>query len=112
MHGEHLGHAIGNGRPGSEDHTPTSIDGLNMAHLEEHIKRPFTGGLWQTGDARHLGNVEQVFEIVRLIHKQAVNAKFFKRQCVVFLVTGGKGFQFGLQSFLGLFNFLYQPPVF
>ena len=82
-----------------------------MPHFQIHIKGAFTGCLWQSGDARHLGNIEKIFEVVRLVHKEPVNAEFLKSQRVVLFMTGGKCFEFGFQSFLGLFEFLHQSPI-
>ena len=48
---------------------------------------------------------------MRLVHKQSVNAEFLKRQRVIFLVCRGEGFEFGFQSFFGLFEFLHQAPI-
>ena len=111
LHGEHLGHAVGDGRAGGKDHTAAAVHGLNMTHFQIHIEGAFAGRLRQTGDARHLGDVKKIFEIVRLVHKEPVNAEFLKGQRVVFLVAGGKGFEFGFQTFFGLFQFLHQAPV-
>ena len=44
----------------------------------------------EAGDARHLRHIKKIFEIMSLIHEQPVNAEFFKRHCVVFLVSGGE----------------------
>jgi len=40
-----------------------------MAHFQIHIESAFAGGLRQAGDPRHLGDVKQILEIVRLVHK-------------------------------------------
>jgi len=69
LHGEHLRHAVGDGRArGEHDPTPT-IERLDMAHFQIHIESAFAGGLRQAGDPRHLGDVKQILEIVRLVHK-------------------------------------------
>ena len=62
------------------------VHALDMEHLEEHIERPLRGGLRQTGDAGHLGDVEQVLEIVGLVHEQPVHAQFLESQSVVLLL--------------------------
>ena len=49
--------------------------------------------LRQPGDARHFGDVKQILEIVRLVHKQPVNAEFLERQRVVLLVVRRRAFQ-------------------
>ncbi len=48
---------------------------------------------------------------MRLVHEQTINAQFFKGQGIIFLVRGGEGFQFGLQSLLRFFQFFHQAPV-
>ena len=102
LHGEHLGHAVGDGRAGGKNNTTTAIDGLDMTHLEEHIECPFAGSLRQTGDARHFRDVEQVFEIMRLVHKKTVHTKFLKSQRVVFFVVGSQCLQPRFEPFLRL----------
>ena len=111
MHGEHLGHAVGDGRAGGEDDSAAIIRRLDVADFQIHVEGPLAGRLRQPGDARHLGNVKKIFEVVRLVYEDPVNAKFFEGQRVVFLVRGGEGFEFGLQPFFGFFQFLHQPPV-
>jgi hypothetical protein len=54
LHGEHFGHAVGDGRAGGEDTPPPLFTGLDMTHFQIHIEGAFAGRLRQTGDARHL----------------------------------------------------------
>ena len=82
-----------------------------MTNFQIHVEGALTGRLRQTGDARHLGNVKKIFEVVRLVHEDPVNAEFLEGQRVVFFMSGGKGFEFGLQTFFRFFQFLHQPPV-
>ena len=89
---------------GGERHTSISVDGLNMPDFQEHIKGPFTGRLWQPGDAGHFGNVEKIFEIMRFIHEEPVNAEFLKGQRIVLPMICGQSFEPGFQTFLGLFQ--------
>jgi len=63
------------------------------------------------GDARHFRDVKQIFEIMCLVHKEPVNAEFFKRKCVVLFFAGRKQFQSGFQFFLGGFQLLHGAPV-
>jgi hypothetical protein len=90
LHGEHFGHAVGNRRAGGKHDSAAVVHGLNMSELSKHIEGAFGWRLRQTGDARHLGNIKQVFEIMRLVHEKSVNAEFLKGQRVVFFVGGGK----------------------
>ena len=111
LHGEHLGHAVGDGRARGEDDTAAALHGLDMAHLEIHIESPFAGGLRQTGNARHLGDVKEIFEVVRLVHENAVHAEFLEGQRVILFVVGGQSLEFGFEPFLRLFQFLDQSAV-
>ena len=111
LHGEHLGHAVGDGRAGGEHHPAAAVQRLDVAHLQKHIERPFAGGLRQSGDARHLGDVKQILEIVRLVHEQPVHAEFLKGQRVVLLVLGGERLKFGFQPLLRLFEFLHHAAI-
>ena len=69
LHREHLGHAIGDGCARGEDHASSAIERLHMAHLEKHVEGPLAGGLRQARDAGHLRQVEQILEVMRLVHK-------------------------------------------
>ena len=58
LHGEHLGHAVGDGRAGGKHHAAAVVHGLNMTNFQKHIEGAFAGGLRQAGNARHLGDVK------------------------------------------------------
>ena len=45
LHGEHLGHAIGDGRAGGEHHASPAVQRLDVAHFQKHIERPLARGL-------------------------------------------------------------------
>ncbi len=111
LHREHLGHAVGDGRARGEDHAPAAIERLDVAHLEKHVEGPFTGGLRQARDASHLRQVEQILEVLRLVHKKAVHAQFLERQRIVFPLFGGEGLQAGFQSLFCALKFLHEPPI-
>ena len=40
LSGEHFGHRVGHGRPRGKNDTPTPIQLLKVAHLQEHIEGP------------------------------------------------------------------------
>ena len=63
------------------------------------------------GNARHFGDVKQILEIVRLVHKQPVHAKFLKGQRVVLFLFGSQRLKFGFQPFFRLFEFFHQAPI-
>ena len=69
LHGEHLSHAVGNGRASGKDDASAAVHRLHVANLEKQIESTFGSGLRQACHARHLGYVEQVFEILRFIHE-------------------------------------------
>ena len=59
------------GVPVAKTTPPPPFFGLDMPHFQKHIEGAFAGRLRQSGDARHLGNVEKIFEIMRLVHETA-----------------------------------------
>ena len=111
LHGEHFGHAVGDGRTRGEHNPSPAIEGLDMAHLQVHIEGPFAGGLRQAGNARHLGDVEQILKIVCLVHEHPIHAEFLESQRVVFFVFSGERLQTGHQTFLGAFKLLYKATI-
>ena len=111
LHGEHLGHAVRDRCARGEDDASTAVHGLNVAHLEIHIESPFAGGLRQSGDARHLREIKQILEVVRLVHKNAVHTKFLESQRVVLFVLRGQSLKFGFEPLLCLFKFLNQTTI-
>ena len=88
------------GVPVAKTTPPPPLMRLDVSNFQIHIEGAFAGRLRQPGDARHLGDVKKIFEIVRLVHEEPVNAKFLKGQRVVFLFVGGQCFKFGFQRFL------------
>jgi hypothetical protein len=40
LHGEHLGHAVGDGCAGGEHHAAAAVERLDVPHLQEHIEGP------------------------------------------------------------------------
>lgn len=111
LHREHLGHAVRDGRARGENDPSPAVERLDMAHLQIHIERAFAGGLWQSGDAHHLGDVKQVLEVMGLVHEQPIHAEFLESQRVVLLVLGSERLQPGLQPLLRPFNLLHQPAI-
>ena len=111
LHREHLGHAVGDGCARGQDHAPAAIERLDVPHLQIHVEGPLAGSLRQAGDARHLGNVKQIFEVLRFVHEQAIHAEFLESQRVVLLVLRGEGLQASLQSLLCPLDFLHQPAI-
>ena len=90
LHGEHLSHRVGNRRAGGEDDAAAFVPRLDVLDLEEKIERALGCGLRQTGDARHLGDVEEVLELVRFVDEEPVDAEFLEGERVVLLVIGGE----------------------
>ena len=111
LHREHLGHAVRDGRTRGEHHTAPAVERLDMPHLQIHVEGPFAGGLRQACDARHLRDVKQVFEVMRLVHEDSIHAKFLERECVVLFVLGSEGLQLGFQPLLRLFDLLHETAI-
>ena len=88
LHREHFRHRVGNRRSGRENDASPFVLRLDVLNLEEHIECAFGCGLRQPGNARHLRDVEQVFELVRLVDEKAVDAKLLECQRVVLFVLG------------------------
>ncbi len=109
LHREHLRHRVGNRRAGREDHATAFVLRLDVLNLEEHIECALGSGLRQTGNARHLRDVEEILELVRLVDEEPVDAKFLEGQRVVLLVVGGKRFELRRQPLLHPLQFLHQP---
>ncbi len=80
LHGEHLGHAVGDRSTRGEDHTAAAIERLDVTHLEKHVEGPLAGRLGQARHPGHFRHVEEVLEVVRLVHEQPVHAQFLERQ--------------------------------
>ena len=78
LHGEHFRHAIGNRCPSGKHHPTAAVGLLDVSDFEEHIQGPLRGGLRQTGNSGHLGNIEQVLKMMRLIDKQPINPEFLE----------------------------------
>src|ERR1700726_3444860 len=100
LHREHLGHRVRDRRARSEDDTASLVARLNVLDLEKQIECTLRGGLWQTGNARHLCYVEQILEPLRLIDEEAVDSEFFECERVVFLFFGRKRFELCGKSLL------------
>ena len=58
-----------------------------MLNLEKQIESALGCGLPQARDARHLRDVEKVFELVRFVDEQPVDTEFLEGQRVVFRGT-------------------------
>jgi len=82
-----------------------------VTHLQIHVERPLAGGLRQSRDARHFGDVKQVFEVVGLVHEDSIHAKFLEGQRIVLFVFGGEGLQLGFQPLLGLLDFFDEAAI-
>ena len=108
LHGVKLGHAVGNRRAGGKDHTAPACDFIHIAALGKHI----AGFLCvRSGEARHiphLGIEEQVFVVVRLVHKEPVHAELFKSYHIILAAFRLQLFQPGLQGFLGPFQLFHR----
>ena len=100
LHGVKLRHAVGNRRAGGKDNAPAAGDLVHIAALGKHI----AGFLRvRSGEARHiphLGIEEQVFIVVRLVHKEPVHAELFKSYHIILAAFRLQLFQPGLQGFL------------
>ena len=62
--------------------------------LRKQIECALGCGLRQSGDARHLGDVEEILESLRLVDEEAIDSEFFKCERVVFLLIGRERFKF------------------
>ena len=51
------------GVPVANTTPPPPLTRLDVLHFEEHVEGAFDGRLRQPGDARHLGDIEQVLEV-------------------------------------------------
>jgi hypothetical protein len=111
LHGEHFGHAVGDGRPRGEYDPAASVHSLQVADLQEHVKGALRCRLRQAGDASHFGHIKQILEIMGLVHEQAVHTQFFERQPVVFLVGCRQLLEFALQLLLGSLQGLDNPRI-
>ena len=80
-----------------------------MLDLEEQIERPLRGRLRQSRNAGHLRDVEEIFELVRLVDEEPVDAKFLERERVILFLVGGKRFELRLEPLLHALQFLDQP---
>ena len=110
LHGVKLGHAVGNRRAGGKNYTAPACDFIHVPALGKHI----AGFLRvRSGKARHIPHFcieEQVFIIVRLVHKEPVHAQLFKRHHIVLAVLGLQLFQPRLQRLFRAFQLLDGEP--
>ena len=109
LHREHLGHRVRDRRAGGEDDTAAFVPRLDVLDLQEEIERAFGCSLRQSGDARHFRDVEQIFELVRFVDEEPVDAEFFERERVVFLLIGGERFEFRGEPLLHALQLFDEP---
>jgi hypothetical protein len=101
------------GVPVAKTTPPPPFLDLDMPHFQETYRRRVPLAVCGNPAMRVIfADVKKIFEIMGLVHKQPVHAKFLKCQRVVFFSwLATKGFEFGFQPFLGLFNLLHDAPV-
>ena len=97
LHGEHFRHRVGERCARGKHHTPALVTLLDELHLQEQVERPLAGRLRQARHAVHLGDVEEVLELVGLVHEEPVDAQFLEGQRVVLATGGGESFQPSLE---------------
>src|SRR6266496_3471058 len=93
LHREHLGHCIGDGRAGGKYDTASFVSRLDVLNFEKQIECALGGSLRQTGNPRHLCDIEQILESLCLIDEEAVDSEFFKCERVVLLLVGRERFK-------------------
>ena len=90
LHNVHFGHRVHNRRSSGKHDTTATVQLLQVAHLGVKVKCPLGAILiTQARYIGHTGGVEQVLEIVGLVHKDTVNTQLFKLDII--LVLGSVG---------------------
>ena len=101
LHGVKLRHTVGNRRAGGKDNAPAARDLIHIAALGKHIAGFLRVRSREARHIPHLGIEEQVFVVVRLVHKEPVHAELFKSYHIILAAFCLQLFQPGLQGFLG-----------
>ena len=108
LHDVHFRHAVHYRRCGSERNASSAVHPLKISHLCVKVKCPLGAvGVSKAGDILHARCILQVFEVVRFVHKQAVNTELFKINVILVLALGRQLSNLFLQLGFLLFHFLY-----
>ena len=99
LHGVKLHHAVHYRGGRGEHHAPPAVELLQPPHFHVQIQAPLAAALVaQVGNALHLRGVEQVLEVVGLVHEQGIHAQLLKVYTVLVLLAAAQLPQFGLQA--------------
>ena len=82
-HDVHLGHRVGNRRTGGKHNAVPAGQLVHIHAFHIHVAGLLAFGLGDTSHTGHLGGDHCIFEIMRLIHHQAVHAQLFKGDDVI-----------------------------
>ena len=111
LHREHLGHRVRDWRAGREHDAAAFVLLLDVLDLQEEIERALGCSLRQSGNARHFGDVEEIFEFVRFVDEEPIDSEFFERERVVFFLLGGKRFEFRGEALLHALQLFDKPSA-
>ena len=107
LHDVHLAHGVHNRRSGSKYDATAAVQLLQIANLGVKVKRSLGAVLVaQTRNIGHGGGVEQILEVVGLVHEDAVHAQLLKVDVSFVLGAVGQLLDLGLQRFALLFQVL------
>jgi len=74
LHRKHFHHAVGNRRAGGKRHAVAGVLLVEVTRLHVHVESPLGAAGLNSGDAVHLGRCFQVFEIMRLVDENVIDA--------------------------------------
>ena len=106
LHGVEFHHRIGDRCTGGKNCAVVVRQLVQIATFHKQVAGFLRLRLGDTADIAHLCDQKQVFEVVRFIHKNAVNAQFLKGNKAVLAALVVELFQLGLQRFTGFLHLL------
>ena len=113
LHDVHLAHAVHDRRSRRKHDAAPAVELLEIAHLGIEVKGPLAAVLVsEPCDIVHGRGVEQVLEVVRFVHKDAVDAELFKLDAVGVLCLAGEFLYLRFELLALLLHILDRHGVF
>ena len=112
LHDVHFAHGVHNRCCSGEHDTTAAVQLLQVAYLGVKVKSSLAAVLIaQTSNIGHGSGVEQILEVVGLVHEDTVHAQLFKINVPLILGAVRQFFNLGLQGFALLFQVLNRKAL-
>src|SRR5271166_2728930 len=108
LHRVHLDHGVADRRAGGERHAVAGVLAVQVAGFHQQVEGALAAAGLDAGDAFHLGGGFEIFEVIRLVNEDMIDAQLVEHQAVVLLVLGSQVFQPLLAAGLLLLDRLRQ----